>query len=563
MRLFLWFSFFAVLFGTTACGLDDGDSQRTLIKNVNGYTFHEGELDRFSAILFGDGKIIDVAFDDSIEVSNGDARVIDLEGKVMIPGLTDAHAHVMGLGFQEINVNVAGIPTLEATLQHVKAYAEDNSELDWIRGRGWNHTRWPINRFPTATELDQVISERPVWLERVDGHAGWANSKAMELAGITRETEAPPGGKIIRDADGNPTGVFVDAAQSLIASRLPDLSDEEKEMALQKALAKMRQNGLTSVHDAGVSIDTWELYKSFAKSDKLTTRIYAMIAGAGSVFDSLAADGPIKSYANDMLALQSVKLYADGALGSRGAAMLQPYSDDPDNKGLLFNSQESINQQVLKAASKGYQVNIHAIGDAANRQALNAFETMKDSLGGQQLRHRIEHAQIVSQQDIPRFKELNIIASMQPAHATSDMNMAEDRVGSKRIKGGYAWRTFIDQGTVVAAGSDFPVENVNPFFGFYSAVTRQDHEGNPEGGWYNEQAMSREEALRSFTIDAAFAAHQEDELGSLEEGKWADFIIVDRNIFEVPEQQLWQTNVLQTWVAGEKVYDSTEYNQPE
>lgn len=558
MRTLLFSLFAALLIGAAACGTENKDGQLMVINNVTGYTFHDDSLKTFSAIVFEDGKIVEVAFDDSLQTDTSDARMIDGAGRVMLPGLTDAHAHVMGLGYQEINVNVAGISTLDETLQHVKEYADENPDLAWIRGRGWNQTRWPINRFPTAEELDEVISDRPVWLGRVDGHAGWANTKAMELAGVTKETKSPEGGKIIRDENGNPTGVFIDAAQSLIESKLPERSEQEQRLALQKALQKMRQHGLTSVHDAGVGVDTWKLYKSFADSGKLTTRIYGMVTGAGTVFDTLSSEGPVKSYADDMLALRSVKLYADGALGSRGAAMLEPYSDDPGNKGLLFNSQQEMTRQVMKAASEGYQVNVHAIGDAANRQALNAFEAVKDSLGEQELRHRIEHAQVVSLQDIPRFKELNVIASMQPTHATSDMNMAEDRVGSKRIKGAYAWQTFLDQGTVIASGSDFPVEHVNPFYGLYSAITRQDHQGNPEGGWYGEQAMSRKEALRSFTIDAAYAAHQEDVLGSLEEGKWADFIIIDRNLFEVPESEIWQTKVLQTWVAGEKVYDANK-----
>lgn len=558
MRTLLFSLFAALLIGAAACGTENQEGQLMVIKNVTGYTFHDDSLEMFSAIVFEDGKIVEVAFNDSLQTDTSDARMIDGAGRVMLPGLTDAHAHVMGLGYQEINVNVAGISTLDETLQHVKEYADENPDLPWIRGRGWNQTRWPINRFPTAEELDEVISDRPVWLGRVDGHAGWANTKAMELAGITKETQSPEGGKIIRDENGNPTGVFIDAAQSLIESKLPERSEQEQRLALQKALQKMRQHGLTSVHDAGVGVDTWKLYKSFADSGKLTTRIYGMVAGAGTVFDTLSSEGPVKSYADDMLVLRSVKLYADGALGSRGAAMLEPYSDDPGNEGLLFNSQQEMTRQVMKAASEGYQVNVHAIGDAANRQALNAFEAVKDSLGEQELRHRIEHAQVVSLQDIPRFKELNVIASMQPTHATSDMNMAEDRVGSERIKGAYAWQTFLDQETVIASGSDFPVEHVNPFYGLYSAITRQDHQGNPEGGWYGEQAMSRKEALRSFTIDAAYAAHQEDVLGSLEEGKWADFIIIDRNLFEVPESEIWQTKVLQTWVAGEKVYDANK-----
>ncbi len=546
------FTFFSTFTDTIA------QDELTVINNLNGYTFHDGELDTFSAIAFEDGKIVEVAFNGSLQNNINEARVIDAEGKVMLPGLIDAHAHVMGLGFQQMNVNVAGIPSLQKTLQKVEEYAENNPDLNWIRGRGWNQTRWAIGRFPTAEELDKAVSERPVWLSRVDGHAGWANSKALEMAGITKETEAPEGGKIIRDEQGKPTGVFIDAAQSLITSKLPNYADVEREKALSLALQKLRANGLTGVHDAGVDTETWQLYKQFADNGKLTTRIYAMISGVGETFEKLSKNGPVKSYANDMLALRSVKIYADGALGSRGAALLRDYSDDPGNDGLLFNTQQQMTNKVMKAASEGYQVNVHAIGDAANRQVLNAFAAVKDSLDNQGLRFRIEHAQVVDLYDIPRFTELNIIASMQPTHATSDMNMAQDRIGRERMEGAYAWQTFLDQGTVLAFGSDFPVENVNPFYGLYSAVTRRDHQGNPSGGWYPEEAVSRTQALRAFTIDAAYAAHQEDMLGTLEKGQWADFIIIDRNYFEVPASEIWQIDVLQTWVAGEKVYDVAE-----
>lgn len=506
----------------------------------------------FETMIIENGKIVDVGGSELSENPSGE--IIDLEGKTVLPGLIDAHGHVMGLGYQELNVNLSGIETLEATLDTIKAYAEANPELEWIQGRGWNQTLWEENEFPTAADLDEIVNDRPVRLTRVDGHAAWANTKAMELAGISRETPDPQGGKVIRDRAGNATGVFVDAAENYINEIVPEPTEVEMELALEKALEQMARMGLTSVHDAGMGVDTWNLYKDFADAGKMTTRIYAMIGGTGPAFDELSENGPINSYANDRLALRSVKISADGALGSRGAAMKEPYSDDPGNRGLLFYDQEELNEMVMKSVGAGYQTNIHAIGDRANDVVLNAFEKAKEEYGDQGLRHRVEHAQIVSLEDIPRFAELDLIASMQATHATSDMNMAEDRVGPDRIKGGYAWQKFLDQGTIIANGSDFPVEHSNPFYGLYSSVTRQDHEGNPPGGWYPEEALSREEALRSFTIDAAYAAHQEAILGTLEAGKWADFVVIDRDFFEVPAIEIWQTNVLQTWVAGEKVY---------
>ena len=526
--------------------------QITIIENVSGYTFSGDEIINFSVLVIQDGKVLETGDEGLSEMYSGE--VIDGEGKTMLPGLIDAHGHVMGLGFQELQVNLAGIPSLEETLEKVGEYAEANPDLEWIQGRGWNQTLWPENEFPTAEDLDQVVSDRPVWLSRVDGHAGWGNSMAMRLAGISKDTPDPQGGVIIRDNQGEATGVFIDAAEGYVNSVIPPSTQRERELALEKALDQMASVGITSVHDAGVGVNTWEMYKDFADQNKLKTRIYAMVGGAGPVFDTLSVNGPVNSYADDMLSLRSVKLYSDGALGSRGAAMLEPYSDDPGNKGLLFVSQDEMNRMASKVMAKGFQANIHAIGDAGNRQVLDAIEYSKNENGDQGLRNRVEHAQIVSLEDIPRFKELDVIASMQPTHATSDKNMAEDRVGPQRIKGGYAWQTFLDQGTIVAAGSDFPVEHSNPFFGLYSAVTRMDHEGTPEGGWYPEESLSRDQALKAFTVDAAYAAHQEEVLGSLEPGKWADFILIEQDYFEIPASEIWQIEVLETWVAGEKVF---------
>lgn len=527
----------------------------TLIENVNGYTIIGEELVEFKSVAIKNGKFLEIS-KVSLAESYPNSEIIDGEGKTLLPGLIDAHGHVMGLGFQQLNVNLMGINSLEATLDTLKNYAEANPDLEWIQGRGWNQTLWEENEFPTAEDIDKVISDRPVWLSRVDGHAGWGNSMALRMAGISKDTPDPQGGKVIRDGSGKATGVFIDAAQGFVESEIPAPTEKEQKLALEKAYAQMAKMGITSVHDAGVGVKAWNLYKEFADQGKAKTRIYGMISGSGKTFDELSENGPVNSYSDDMLALRSVKLYSDGALGSRGAAMLQPYSDDPGNFGLLFMDQEEMDAAVSKVVGKGFQANIHAIGDAGNRQVLDALEKAQNEHGDQGLRNRVEHAQIVALDDIPRFKELDIIASMQPTHATSDMNMAEDRVGPQRIKGGYAWKTFLEQGTVVAAGSDFPVEHSNPFFGLYSAVTRMDHSGNPEGGWYPNESLTREEALRAFTIDAAYAGHQEDVLGSIEEGKWADFILIDQDYFSIPASDIWEIKVLETWVAGEKVYSA-------
>ncbi len=525
--------------------------------NINGYTLQSnGELNQFEALVIEDGKVVEVGEETEMLNRYSDFEKINGEGLTLLPGLIDAHAHVMGLGKGELDLDVSGVESLDETLEMIGRFADENPEREWITGRGWNQVLWETSEFPTASDLDAVVSDRPVYLTRVDGHAAWVNSRAIELAGIDRNTPNVQGGTIIKNDEGEPSGILVDRSMSAVGQYIPERTDSDYERAFELALDEMSKLGITSVHDARTDNYEWELYKRFADEERLKTRIYAMIAGTGDIFDQMAADGPINSYADDLLALRSVKISADGALGSRGAALLEDYRDDPGNRGLLFFDQDEINAMLLKGASAGFQMNIHAIGDAANRQLLDAFQYVNDELGDQEmLRHRIEHAQVVSLEDIPRFVDLNLIASMQQTHATSDMNMAEDRIGPIRIQGAYAWQTFLDQGTVIAGGSDFPVEDVNPFYGLYSAVTRQDHEGMPPGGWYSEHQMSRVEALRSFTLDAAYAAHQENQLGTLEPGKWADFIVVDRDYFTVDAAEIWQTEVLQTWVAGKKVYD--------
>jgi len=516
-----------------------------------------GDLLEFEALAIEEGRVVLAGSLDQVREALPNAIAEDGAGKVVLPGLIDAHAHVMGLGMLLTEVDLTGITSLEQTLETIREFAEQHPDEPWILGRGWNQVLWEENTFPTAQDLDQVVSDRPVFLSRIDGHAAWVNSRAMELAGVSRDTPDSRGGRFIRDLNGNPTGVMIDDAEQVVTQIIPPKTPEQNRQALRAALQEMVKHGLTGVHDAGISSETWEMFTEFDQRGEIPLRIYAMVGGVNENTQPLLDAGPIMAEGDDRLALRSVKLYADGALGSRGAALLHDYHDDPGNKGLLFYTSEEMSDFAYTVLSRGFQANIHAIGDAANRQVLDALKEGQRRIGiedGGDLRNRVEHAQVVSPMDIPRFKELGIIASMQPTHATSDKNMAGDRLGEERLVGAYAWNTFLNQGTVVAAGSDFPVENVNPFYGLYSAITRQDHENLPPGGWLPDEKLSRVEALRAFTLDAAYSGFDEQRIGSLEPGKQADFILLDRDYFDVPVEEIWQIQVLETRVAGKRVY---------
>ena len=540
-----------------ACSTPDPEPETFVLSNVRGYDLVDGRVEMFSVMIVSDGKVL-AKGDSTLLDQYPDAPRRDGGGLTLLPGLIDAHAHIMGLGSALMSVDLMGVATKQEALARIKAFADANPTQEWIVGRGWNQTLWPENAFPTAADLDAILPTRPIALERVDGHATWVNSRALELASVTKDTPNPDGGVILRDASGAASGVLIDRASYLVDRVIPKPTPAARREALGRALSNIASNGLTGVHDAGISVADWDLYKDFADNGYLSTRIYAMISAAGGIFDTLAANGPVIGYADHMLTMRSVKLYADGALGSRGAALMEDYSDDKGNKGLLFYTTQELIPMFEKVSGKGFQINIHAIGDMANRASLDAFDALASKGADAGLRHRIEHAQVVAPTDIPRFKSLNLIASMQPTHATSDKNMAVARVGIHRIRGAYAWRTYLEQGTIIASGSDFPVEAVNPFFGLYSAVTRMDFDGNPPGGWYPEHLMSRAEALKSFTLDAAYAGHMEDVTGSLSVGKYADFILIDRDYFEVPASEIHQIKVMQTWVGGKQVYQRTD-----
>ena len=530
----------------------------TALHNVQGYTSSMDGIVEFTVLVFDeDGRVVATG-DESLLEHHVDASKIDGDGRVVLPGLIDAHAHVYSYGLLKNNLDLAGTPSVDAAVASIAAYATSKPHTRWILGRGWNQVLWPVKEFPNAGQIDKVVPDRPVWLRRVDGHAGWANSATLKLAGIDSGTPDPVGGKIVRDENGHATGILIDRAMDLIEKHIPQPDKSDIRTAIRSAIDALLAEGMTSVHDAGIDTTNAEVYLSMADDGELGMRIYAMTGGAGDVLDAIGE--PIYAYGNDRLEIASVKLYTDGALGSRGAAMIEPYSDDPENRGLPFWTQSELDAMVRKANGMGFQVGIHAIGDLGNRMALNSFERVQ---GGKPspLRNRIEHSQIVTLEDIPRFAELGVVASMQATHATSDKNMAEDRIGPDRILGGYAWRRMLDVGVVLANGSDFPVELSNPFHGLYATVTRQGRDGEPEGGWYADQALTRAEALLSFTLAAAYAARQEDRLGSLEPGKWADFIIIDRDYFTIPASEIDDIVVLETWVGGHQAYQRQEDSQ--
>ncbi|MDA0794921.1 MAG: amidohydrolase [Proteobacteria bacterium] len=537
----------------SACS-HENQSTTIIMANINGYTFdNDRYLQKFQTLVFDNGRVLETG-DKSLEAKYPDAKFIDGGGRTLLPGITDAHGHVSSLGYTLLQIDLRGATSARQVSTSIASYAKTKPFLSWVQGRGWNQVLWPGQKFPTAQILDELLSDRPIWLERIDGHAGWANSRALTLAGINANTIAPPGGEIIRDSSGYPTGILIDNAMALVSQVIPPPTDEEMSAALAAASDHLISLGITSVHDAGVSAREHDYYRQLADRGNLDVRLYGMISSTDPELVRILSAGP-SSDPLDLYSARSVKVYTDGALGSRGAALLEPYSDREGHSGLLLTSQEQLRTIFSHAIQAGFQVAIHAIGDKGNRIGLDEVEYAYTTMGGRELRHRIEHSQVVSLEDIPRFKALDVIPSMQPTHATSDMNMAEDRLGVERLKGAYAWRSFLDQGSILVSGSDFPIELANPFHGIHAAVTRQNQLNEPPGGWVPEQAITTEEAVRSFTLDAAWAGHQEMVLGGLTEGKWADFILVDQDVFRIPSNDLWKTTVVETWLAGKLVYE--------
>ncbi|MFC1519238.1 amidohydrolase family protein [Pseudomonadota bacterium] len=529
-------------------------AQSKLINNINGYTVSNGKLVEFKALQFN-GDVIEKIYleNEHLPYSTNTSIVrIDGQGKTLLPGLIDAHGHVLSYGLSLMRAQLRGSVTEQQAVETVVAFRQLQPTMQWIQGRGWNQVLWPQENFPVAASLDKVFPDTPVWLVRIDGHAGWANSAAMKIAGISSATTSPEGGEIIKYADGQPTGVFIDNAMSLITTKIPQPSIDEQQEILLTALTSLAKQGLTSVHDAGIGSDTIAAYQALDYADKLPIRVYAMIDAQDPEFDKMMQAGPMAS-GSDKLHISSVKISADGALGSRGAALIEDYSDLAGHKGLLLYSEKELGDTIQQAMDAGFQVNTHAIGDNANQIVLDHYQANIAASNSRHLRHRIEHAQVLQLADIPRFAQLNVIASMQATHATSDKNMALDRIGNARIKGAYAWRKLLNANTIIAAGSDFPIESPNPFYGLHASVTRQDHDNQPVDGWYRRESMNLTEALATFTTHAAFAAHQEQMIGQLVPKRKADFILIDKDIFAINPEDIWKTKVLETWVDGERV----------
>lgn len=531
--------------------LASGASADTLIENVTGIQIGaDGKLHQFGSLLIGDdGKVKMVTVSPHPRFARD--HVIDGGGRTLLPGLIDAHGHVLGLGFTALQLDLVGTSSLSDLQERLRGYAAANPNARWIQGRGWNQELWPNKNFPTAADLDAVVPDRPVVLERVDGHAVVANSAAMKAAGVTADTKSPPGGRI-------ENGLFVDNAIELIGRAVPKPTPAELDQAFAKAQEQLLSVGVTGVGSMSTPLDDWNTMRRAGEAGRLNLRLMVY---ADELKLLPEVPHPTPWLYGDRLRMVGIKFYADGALGSRGAWLKQPYADKPDTRGLQFHSDTEMLALAEQAAAAGFQIATHAIGDAANAQVIGVYEQLSKKYGRDR-RWRIEHFQIADPADIPRLAPAGIIASMQPTHQTSDRLMAEKRLGPNRLAGAYAWQTVLKSGAKLAFGSDFPVESPNPFPGLAAAISRQDTNGQPPGGWIPSERLTFAEALDAFTRGAAYAGFAEEKIGALEPGKWADFILVDRDPTKVDPQALARTEVLETWVAGKKAWERAPSASP-
>ncbi len=549
------------LIGAALAALSTPALADTLVDHIDGVTLDAtNAIDHFDGLVIGDdGRVVKV-------LHRGDKRpavkyLIDGKGTFVMPGLIDSHAHVMEVGFGAMTLDLTGTRSLAEALGKIGAYTKAHPDRPWILGRGWNQELWPEKRFPTAAELDAVVPNQPVWLDRVDGHAGWANSRALSIARVTAATKDPAGGKIERTLPGGkPAGVLVDNAKELVAKVVPPPRPEDRDFAFALAQDIFFSRGVTASTDMGTSIEDWQTFRRAGDTGRLRMRVIVYASGVDNMV-LIGGTGPTPWLYDDRLRMNGVKLYADGALGSRGASLKLPYSDAPSAKGLRITGDTALKNMMSRAALDHFQVAVHAIGDEANAAVLGAIEDLAPTYGGDR-RWRIEHAQIVDPADIPRFGKNGIIASMQPVHQTSDRLMAEKRLGPDRLKGAYAWKSIQATGARLAFGSDAPVELSDPFAGMAAAISRQGPDGEPQGGWQPQERVTREEAFAAYTVGGAYAAFAEGRFGRLVPGERADFIMVDRDPLLSSSADLAQTKVSRVFVGGVQVWDAATAKKP-
>jgi predicted amidohydrolase YtcJ len=527
-----------------------------IVTNARVYTADEARP-LAEAFAVRDGRVVFVGSRQEADALKGSAtRVLDAAGRTVIPGMVDAHGHFGGLAQKLRAVDLVGTRSYDEVIARVVERAKTTPKGTWIQGRGWDQNAWGDTRFPTHEKLSAALPDHPVVLERVDGHATLVNAAGMKLADLTAATKDPTGGKVLRDAQGAPTGVLIDNATNIVERKVPAPTAAETRAAIKDAISLMHSVGLVGVHDAGASRASIDLYEQMAQAKELNLRLYVMIGDDSSALAHYLQVGPRSALYDGQVWVRSIKLYADGAMGSRGAALLEPYSDDPNNTGLLLSAPAHIRDVADRALKAGFQVNTHAIGDRGNRVVLDAYEGALKANPTADHRFRVEHAQIINYDDIPRFATLGVIPSMQASHQTSDMYWIGKRLGPTRVLGAYAWRSLINSGVIIPNGSDFPVEDVNPLISFHAAIARQDARDWPAGGWFPEQRMTREEALRSMTLWPAYAAFQEKDMGTLTPGKYADFVVLDQDIMRVPAELVLKTKVIATYVGGKSVFEA-------
>jgi predicted amidohydrolase YtcJ len=532
----------------------------TLYRNANVRTMNAAAPSA-EAVAVWNGRIFAVGTNDDLDGLRSSGRqVIDLDGATIMPGFIDAHTHFL-MGSQTLDrVRLAGLGTLPEWLDRVRAATTRVPRGTWITGRGWDETkRTDIAELPSRNDLDQVAPEHPVYLQRADAHVGWANSLALRLAGIDRDSDDPYGGRIVRDGNGEPTGILLETAKKLIESIVPAETAESRTNALRRGLAEAARFGITGVHD-NASAEDIALYQDFRDRGELTLRINTLVRGwevPQPFLEPMIASGARTGFGDDWIKFGALKISLDGTLGSRTAAMLEPYSDDPDNAGVFRISQDELDPIVERAHRHNIQVALHAIGDAACRMALASIERATKLHERPDHRHRIEHEQAITSSDLQRFARLGIIASLQPCHAITDLAWVEDRLGRERLPTAYAWRSFVDSGAPICLGTDWPVETLDPRVGLYAAVTRQDLHGNPPGGVNPDESLTIEQALKGYTLDAAWAEFAEDRKGSIEPGKYADFAVLAEDPVQMDPAALLELTVLETIVEGKTVYSAT------